>query len=70
MGGGGILGCSWGGEGELRYNTPVTRMDYHHANEILRSPQGHALFIGDCSAAEDVGWLHEQNVRTGDSLPT
>jgi len=24
---------------------------YHHADEILRTSQGHALFIGDCTAA-------------------
>jgi hypothetical protein len=40
-------------------------LTYHHADEILKSPQGHALYIGDASAAEDVAWLREHTVRTG-----
>lgn len=40
-------------------------LSYHHADEILRSAQGHALHIGDATAAEDVHWLKDQNIRTG-----
>ena len=32
-------------------------LTYHHADEIIKSSQGHALYIGDASAAEDVIWL-------------
>jgi hypothetical protein len=42
-------------------------LTYRHADEILKSQQGHALYIGDASAAEDVAWLKERNVRTGTS---
>ena len=38
---------------------------YHHADEVLRSAQGHGLFIGDVQAAEDVEWLCEHDIRTG-----
>lgn len=32
-------------------------LSYHHADEIIKSSQGHSLFIGDATAAEDVQWL-------------
>lgn len=32
-------------------------MEYHHADEVLRSSQGHGLFVGDVQAAENVEWL-------------
>ncbi len=32
-------------------------MAYRHADEVMRSSQGHALYIGDACAAEDVAWL-------------
>ena len=32
-------------------------INYHHADDVLKSSQGHSLFVGDVSAAEDVGWL-------------
>jgi hypothetical protein len=40
-------------------------MEYHHADEVLRSSQGHSLFVGDVQAAENVEWLQEKNVKTG-----
>ena len=32
-------------------------MDYKHADEVLRSAQGHSLYIGDIQAAENIEWL-------------
>jgi len=32
-------------------------LNYRHADEILRSSQGHCLYVGDISAAEDIAWL-------------
>ena len=43
---------------------------YHHADEILRSYQGHPLYVGDLSAAEDIAWLKNNNVNTGNAPPT
>jgi hypothetical protein len=43
-------------------------LSYHHADEVFRSPQGHAIYIGDATAAEDVRWLKEQNIRTGTQI--
>lgn len=40
-------------------------LNYHHADEILKSPQGHPLFIGDAAAAEDVEWLKQNDIHTG-----
>jgi hypothetical protein len=40
-------------------------LSYHHADEIIKSAQNHTLYIGDASAAEDVEWLRENNIRTG-----
>lgn len=42
--------------------------EYHHADGIILSPQGHALYVGDVQAAEDTQWLRENNVRTGSVL--
>lgn len=39
--------------------------EYHHADEVFRSSQGHSLFIGDVQAAEDTDWLRQHQVRTG-----
>ena len=38
---------------------------YRHGDEVLRSSQGHGLFIGDIQAAEDTDWLKDNNIRTG-----
>ena len=45
-------------------------LSYHHADEILKYSQGHSLFIGDATAAEDVSWLKENNVKTGRDVST
>ena len=45
-------------------------MDYHHYDEIFKSPQGHPLFLGDIQAAEDIQWLLANNIRTGTQLWT
>lgn len=35
----------------------MVEQPYRHADEILRNGQGHALWIGDVQAAEDIAWL-------------
>lgn len=40
-------------------------LDYKHANEILVANNKSVLWLGDCSAAEDLDWLRKHNVRTG-----
>ena len=37
---------------------------YNHADEVLRSPQGHVLYIGDIQSAENIDWIHEKNIKT------
>jgi hypothetical protein len=41
------------------YNNQSWMLDlaYRHADEVMKSSQGHALYIGDACAAEDVAWL-------------
>lgn len=38
---------------------------YHHADYIIITNFGNRLWIGDVSAAEDVAWLKDKNIRTG-----
>lgn len=43
----------------------MSSLDYKHANEILVEKSKNVLWLGDCSAAEDLEWLRKHNVRTG-----
>jgi hypothetical protein len=43
----------------------MLHLAYRHADEVMKSSQGYALYIGDACAAEDVAWLKEHGVRTG-----
>ena len=40
-------------------------LDYKHANEIIKGKNGHILWLGDCQAAENIDWLHDNNIRIG-----
>ena len=37
---------------------------YHHADKVITNQLGHALWVGDFGAAEDVSWLKEHNILT------
>lgn len=43
-------------------------LSYKHASQILTSKNGHALWIGDIQAAENVAWLKENNIRIGNTV--
>jgi len=40
-------------------------LNYHHADDVHKSTQGHSLYIGDAAAAEDIAWLKTNNIKTG-----
>lgn len=43
-------------------------LDYRHANEILILKNKNVLWLGDFTAAEDINWIREKNIRTGKAL--
>lgn len=43
-------------------------LEYKHANEILISKGKNVLWLGDCTAAEDVEWIRHNNIRMGTLL--
>jgi|JI7StandDraft_1071085.scaffolds.fasta_scaffold533569_1 hypothetical protein len=40
-------------------------LDYRHANEIWLAKNKNILWLGDCTAAEDIEWIHKNNIRVG-----
>lgn len=40
-------------------------LDYRHANEIIITKTKNVLWLGDCTAAEDIEWVRKNNVRVG-----
>lgn len=40
-------------------------LDYRHANEIIITKAKNVLWLGDCTAAEDIEWVRKNNIRVG-----
>lgn len=42
-------------------------LDYKHANEIIANKKNgnNILWLGDCTAAEDIEWIRNHNIRVG-----